>query len=142
MTRDEDGHKNAIVFKSGKPMYKKTARRADRKIENSPELLSMYIGLKPKYGADLRVSIVYLKSDNDAPDQPFTSPQIVTADFSKTEMSELKERLYTVLTSSSEKDCESCTYAAICNGELRLKKEMHQQGKKVNLNSQPPSRKL
>ena len=25
LTRDEDGHKNAIVFKSGKPMYKKTA---------------------------------------------------------------------------------------------------------------------
>lgn len=130
LTRDEDGHKNAIVFKSGKPIYKKTARRADRKIENSPELLSMYIGLKPKYGADLRVSIVYLKSDNDAPDQPFTSPQIVTADFSKTEMSELKERLYTVLTSSSEKDCESCTYAAICNGELRLKKGDAPTGKK------------
>ena len=123
LTRDEDGRKNAIVFKSGKPLYKKTARRADRKIENSPELLAMYIGLKPKYGADLRVSIAYLKSDNDAPDQPFKKTQMVTADFSKAEMSELKERLYTVLTSNSEKDCESCIYSSICNGELRLKKE-------------------
>lgn len=121
ITVDEKNSPNAIIFKAGKPVYKWGARKPDTKIENAPELLAAYIGLSPVYGSELKVTIVYLKCDNDSiENESLKKTQIVTADFSRTEEKILKDRLQRVLTEFVEKDCDSCRYKILCKGEARI----------------------
>ena len=124
ITVDEKNSLNAVIFKTGKPVYKWGARKPETKIENAPELLAAYIGLSPVYGQELKVTIVYLVSDGDSvKNGSLKKTQIVTADFSQTEEKVLKDRLYRVLSECMEMDCDSCQYKILCKGETRIAKQ-------------------
>lgn len=62
---DEKGSKEAVIISPGRPVYNSRARLAERKPENSPELLAVQCVLKCS-GADCdRSSIYYMGGKND-----------------------------------------------------------------------------
>lgn len=127
------GHAHAVIDAGGVPMallimdgishYSKRARIIENKAAYSPQLLSLYLGLKDRYEGNLLVSLVFLKQDKDNKEKPFNpDKQVVTADFREEDETELRERLFDALTRNKSANCETCSYATLC-GQNRLLEE-------------------
>lgn len=105
----------AIKILLTEPSYSYRAKLQQNKVENSLELLSMYIGLKNLY-KNLTVSIYYLKNKKDTPNelQAYENKpgnNIITSTF----QSDVSINSYVnVINLLDCNDCKSCKYMPLC----------------------------
>lgn len=120
---DEKGSKEAVIISPGRPVYNSRARLAERKPENSPELLAVQCVLKCS-GADCdRSSIYYMGGKNDTngayPEFTRTDNTVSVSNdiLSRTDTDSLMGKLDKLLSGMQKKDCEKCRFAGLCRFE-------------------------
>ena len=116
----EKGSKEAVIISPGKPVYNSRARLAERKTENSPELLAVQCALKCSGIACDKSSIYYMggKNDTNGVYPKFTRPDntvSVSNDIlSQTDTESLMRIMDKLLSGIQKKDCKKCMFSRIC----------------------------
>lgn len=113
----KDGSFEAIKFLEHSPRFSYYARKENRKIANSIELLTMKIALKAQY-KNLKVSLYHLRGKEDKKGnlQVFEQKRgynIITNDFLSNE-GNLQNKLQHSLLLKEEKDCDTCYANKYC----------------------------
>lgn len=115
----------AFMVKNSVPAYSKQARRPERKVHASPELLLTILGLSEKYPG-LSASILYLNVENEKESKMtdvLPGKNVVTLKVSKEDAEQLlNERL----SLPEYVRCDDCSYADLC---LLNKKEQYTEHK-------------
>lgn len=110
----------AIIIADGEAVYSRYARKRANKPEYAPELIGAYLGLYERFGRGLNVQIAYTRPKKTTEYPLFNEKsQLLTVDFSQLPITELKDRLLSVLQSFDEThDCSACSYTTICSGMI------------------------
>jgi len=117
---DERGSKEAVTISPSRPVYNSRARLAERKPENSPELLAVQCALKSSGIVCGRSSIYYMGGKNDTNG---TYPEFTRTDntvsvsndiISRTDTASLMEVLDKLLSGVQKKECGKCRFSGLC----------------------------
>lgn len=125
----KDGKLTAVLVKSSELKFSKSARREDRKPDNSLELIGLYLGLIEKYGRDIKVALWSLKNKDDngvnlvAEFEQRSGKNIVEVDFSEERIQTLQNRFQSLLETREVRDCENCRNCHLCKINKEVRKE-------------------
>lgn len=117
---DERGSKEAVTISPSRPVYNSRARLAERKPENSPELLAVQCALKNSGIVCGRSSIYYMGGKNDTNG---TYPEFTRTDntvsvsndiLSRTDTASLMGVLDKLLCGVQKKECGKCRFSGLC----------------------------
>lgn len=120
---DEKGRREAVTISPGRPVYNSRARLAERKPENSPELLAVQCALKCSGIVCDRSSIYYMGGRNDTngkyPVFSRTDNTVSVSNdiLSRTDTDSLMGIMDKLLSGMQKKDCEKCRFAGVCRFE-------------------------
>lgn len=120
---DEKGRREAVTISPGRPVYNSRARLAERKPENSPELLAVQCALKCSGIVCDRSSIYYMGGRNDTngkyPVFSRTDNTVSVSNdiLSRTDTDSLMGVMDKLLSGMQKKDCEKCRFAGVCRFE-------------------------
>lgn len=104
----------ACMVKSGIPTYSKRARRPERKVQASVELILMNLGLSDKYPG-IETSMIFLNVENEkdsSMEKGLPDKNIISLNVSKQEAWRLLEERVAL---GEYLGCDSCSYSDLCN---------------------------
>lgn len=126
IVKDEKGKVTAILLCDRAAFYNRRARIQWKRPEYAPELLLMYLGLHEIYGRELQLQMIFLKREKDDPQLMFDGEkQIISADYSKTDIKKLEERLESAISYWAEERkknhlCEQCRFKLLCRKRNKI----------------------
>lgn len=109
----KDNRYIACMVKSGIPTYSKRARRPERKVQASVELILMTLGLADKY-PEIEASMIFLSVENEkesAMSPSLPDKNIVSLRVTKEEAWKLLEERFAI---GEYLSCDSCSYYDLC----------------------------
>ena len=113
---EENDRYYAVIF-CRKSDYSLKAKKFCNKPENAPELIGAYLGLREKYGDDIRIILAHERPRKKNCGAYFEEAQVLRISFKGVPKEQLIERMVRVLTENPAAcNCTTCNYSAMCSG--------------------------